>query len=101
MEQDVARDRTGEVTGYYEPVRHEGTGVDSDEMEYESHLMDIDEACRVLGGTELEYVVRTAWRCIEERYRVEVEQEAEALEEALAMAQSSQQSSARSGPPPR
>ena len=53
------------------PLRHDGTGVDSDEAQYESYLLKIDEALEVLRGTSMEYVVRFGWECIGNRHRRE------------------------------
>ena len=46
--------------------KHEvGTGM-PDELEYESHLLDPEEAIRSLKGTYEELVVRKAWALYEE-----------------------------------
>ena len=46
------------------PLHHDGTGVDSDEAQYESHLLPINLALTMLRGTTMEYVVRKGWDCI-------------------------------------
>ncbi|KAI9699222.1 MAG: hypothetical protein M1820_007194 [Bogoriella megaspora] len=55
----------------YVPVRHPGTGVDSDELLYESHLLTVEEAMKRLKGTVSAEVVRKAWEGIRERMRME------------------------------
>ena len=55
----------------YEPVRHEGTGVDEEELLYRSYLLPIEEARRKLKGSVMEDVVRRGWDGI--RMRMEME----------------------------
>ena len=57
----------------YEPVHHEGTGVDEEEQAYESHLVSVDEAMRLLGGTSsvMADVVRRGWEGIQTRRAME------------------------------
>jgi 8-oxo-dGTP pyrophosphatase MutT (NUDIX family) len=55
----------------YEPVWHEGTGVDEEEALYRSSLMSIDEALQKLGGTVMADVVRRAWEAIQLRIEME------------------------------
>ena len=55
----------------YEPVRHEGTGVDADELTYEAHLLPIAEAIRHLEGSGHDLVVRRGWEAICWRDRLE------------------------------
>ena len=72
MKQDVFKNEDGE-SRCYEPPRHEGTGVDSDEAQYESYLLEIDEALERLRGTSMEYVVRLGWDCIQARLEAEAQ----------------------------
>lgn len=53
----------------YEPLHHEGTGVDEEEQAYESHLVGIEEAMKLLGGTSsvMADVVRRGWEGIQTR----------------------------------
>ncbi|KAI9692372.1 MAG: hypothetical protein M1822_006603 [Bathelium mastoideum] len=55
----------------YQPVKHVDTGVDSDELTYESYLMPIEEAMRKLRGTISSDVVRRAWEGIQLRIKME------------------------------
>lgn len=55
----------------YEPVWHEGTGVDEDEALYRSSLVSIDEALQKLRGTVMADVVRRAWEAIQLRVQME------------------------------
>ena len=59
----------------YEPVHHEGTGVDEEEQAYESHLVSVEEAMRLLGGTSsvMADVVRRGWEGIQRRQEMEEE----------------------------
>jgi hypothetical protein len=59
----------------YEPVHHEGTGVDEEEQAYKSHLVSIEEAMQLLGGTDsvMADVVRRGWEGIEQRRSMEEE----------------------------
>lgn len=59
----------------YEPVHHEGTGVDEDEQTYESALVSVEEGMRLLGGTDsvMADVVRRGWEAIQQRMSMEVE----------------------------
>ncbi|KAF1979294.1 hypothetical protein BU23DRAFT_447687 [Bimuria novae-zelandiae CBS 107.79] len=60
----------------YEPVHHEGTGVDEEEQAYESHLVNIEEAMMLLGGTSsvMADVVRRGWEGIQRRQKLEEEE---------------------------
>jgi hypothetical protein len=51
----------------YEPTRHEGTGVDEEEMLYRSYLLKIDDAVTKLGGSVMADVVREGWEAIQVR----------------------------------
>ena len=56
----------------YEPLHHEGTGVDEEEQMYESELVDVDEAMRRLGrGSVQADVVRRGWEGIRDRWAME------------------------------
>ena len=55
----------------YEPIRYEDTGVDSEEAQYESYLLPIDEAIKKLRGTIMADVVRKGWNGITERQESE------------------------------
>ena len=56
----------------YEPVRHEGTGVDEEEALYESSLVGIDEAIQKLGrGSVSADVVRRGWEAVCRRWSME------------------------------
>ena len=66
LKQRVELEREG-----YEPVRHEGTGVDSEEALYESYLLPIDEAIEKLGRSVMADVVRKGWEGICTRRKLE------------------------------
>lgn len=72
LKERVAMDPEG-----YEPVHHEGTGVDEEEATYESHLVSVDEAVKKLGrnGVMADVVMR-GWKGIQDRYAMEVAFEA-------------------------
>jgi hypothetical protein len=55
----------------YEPVCHEGTGVDKEEALYRSSLVPINEALRKLRGTVMTDVVRVAWEAVQVRMQME------------------------------
>lgn len=57
--------------GVYEPLRHEGTGVDEEEALYDAKLVEVEEACKLLRGTIMEDVVRRGWENIQTRIRIE------------------------------
>ena len=59
-----------------DPHHHENTGVDSDEALYESHLLPIEEALKVLKGTIAETVVRSGWQGICLRHEMELAERA-------------------------
>ncbi|KAK3636941.1 hypothetical protein LTR56_012601 [Elasticomyces elasticus] len=74
IQQRVALDNTLGQDGKqetYEPVKHEGTGVDEDELMYESYLLPIAEAQRKLRGSVMEDVIRRGWEGV--RLRKEME----------------------------
>lgn len=70
LRERVEKDRIaeGEV---YEPVRHEGTGVDEEEALYRACLMPVEEAREKLKGSVMEDVVRRGWEGIQARRRIE------------------------------
>ena len=72
----------------YEPPRHEGTGVNEEEMLYRSYLLKIDDAVAKLRGSVMADVVKKGWEAIQVRMREE-EEEDEKEKESL-----SQESSA-------
>jgi len=59
----------------YEPKRQEGTGVDDEELEYESYLLPINDAIERLGGQKYKSlasdVVRRGWEAVQLRIRME------------------------------
>lgn len=56
----------------YEPLHHEGTGVDAEEQAYESHLLPVDEAMKKLGKNGvMANVVLKGWKGIQDRYALE------------------------------
>ncbi|KAF2680284.1 hypothetical protein K458DRAFT_445258 [Lentithecium fluviatile CBS 122367] len=56
----------------YEPIRHEGTGVDEEEQTYKSYLVPIGEAIQKLGRTGvMADVVMRGWWGIQNRYQLE------------------------------
>lgn len=70
----IAEDTVSGDTGerrMYEPVWHEGTGVDEEELLYRSSLLPIGEARRKLKGSVMEDVVRRGWDGVQLRLRME------------------------------
>ncbi|KAF9690890.1 hypothetical protein EKO04_011241 [Ascochyta lentis] len=56
----------------YEPLHHEGTGVDAEEQAYESHLVSVEEAVGMLGrGGVMADVVVKGWKGIQDRFAME------------------------------
>ena len=55
----------------YEPVKHEGTGVDAEEALYVSSLVPVEEAIELLEWTGQDFVVRVGWDAIIKRWHVE------------------------------
>lgn len=57
----------------YEPLHHEGTGVDEEEQTYESHLVPVEEAVLKLGGRNsvMADVVLKGWQGIQDRLAIE------------------------------
>ncbi|TKA66746.1 hypothetical protein B0A55_10241 [Friedmanniomyces simplex] len=74
IRQRIAMDKmTGDdgKQSVYEPVRHEGTGVEEEELMYKSYLLPIAEARRKLKGSVMEDVIWRAWEGV--RLRMELE----------------------------
>lgn len=66
------RERIRQEPAGYEPVRHEGTGVDEEERAYGSELVEVEEAMGRLGaGSVGADVIRRGWRGIQERFALE------------------------------
>lgn len=61
----------------YEPLHHEGTGVDEEEATYQSHLVSVEEAVKRLGrnGVMADVVLR-GWKGIQDRFAMEEAYEA-------------------------
>jgi hypothetical protein len=56
----------------YEPLYHEGTGVDAEEQTYESHLVSVEEAVKKLGRNGvMADVVLKGWKGIRDRFAME------------------------------
>lgn len=56
----------------YEPLHHEGTGVDEEELTYESHLVSVEEAVKKLGRNGvMADVVMKGWKGIQDRFAME------------------------------
>ncbi|KAK5136370.1 hypothetical protein LTR08_003496 [Meristemomyces frigidus] len=80
MQQRVALDDVKGEDGtqtIYEPVKHEGTGVDEEELLYRSFLLPIEEVRRRLKGSVMEDVVRRGWEGIQLRMQMEAQSSAE------------------------
>jgi hypothetical protein len=66
------RDRIKLEPEGYEPVHHEGTGVDEEEQAYESHLVSVEEAVTKLGRNGvMADVVHIGWEGIQNRLAIE------------------------------
>ena len=68
LDKVIGEDGTEKI---YEPVRHEGTGVDEEEALYTSQLVPVEEAKRKLRGSVMEDVVRRGWEGIQQRMETE------------------------------
>lgn len=68
--QDVENEHVGRRR-VYEPVWHEGTGVDEEEMLYKSYLLPVDEAIGKLRGSVMADVVRRGWEGVVRRMEME------------------------------
>ncbi|KAF3006811.1 hypothetical protein E8E13_010478 [Curvularia kusanoi] len=66
------RERVAMEPQGYEPLHHEGTGVDEEEATYESHLVSVEEAVKKLGknGVMADVVMR-GWTGIQDRFAME------------------------------
>lgn len=73
LEQRIGQDVTWQPIGkqVYEPRRHEGTGVDEEELLYDSYLLPVDEARQKIKGTVMEDVVKRAYEAIKLRKSME------------------------------
>lgn len=61
------KDRVKDEPADYVPPKHEGTGVDEEEMLYESHLLNINDAITKLSRSVMAQVVREGWEAIQQR----------------------------------
>jgi hypothetical protein len=66
------RERIKQEPEGYEPVKHEGTGVDEEEQMYMSYLVSVEEAVEKLGrGSVMADVVLKGWKGIQDRFAME------------------------------
>ena len=65
------RDRVQMEPSGYEPIHHEGTGVDEEEQTYKSYLVSVDEAVKTLSSSVMADVVLRGWQGIQNRYAME------------------------------
>jgi hypothetical protein len=66
------RDRIKQEPEGYEPLHHEGTGVDEEELTFKSHMLPIEEAVRRLGrDSVMADVVLKGWQGIQDRLAFE------------------------------
>lgn len=66
------RDRVKLEPEGYEPIHHEGTGVDAEEQKYDSHLVPVKEAMQKLGKNSImANVVLKGWKGIRDRFALE------------------------------
>jgi hypothetical protein len=69
------RDRIRQEPEGYEPLHHEGTGVDEEEQTYESYLVPVEEAVAKLGKDGINVVmadvVLKGWKGIQDRLAAE------------------------------
>jgi hypothetical protein len=66
------RDRIKQEPEGYEPLHHEGTGVDEEELTFKSHMLPIEEAVRRLGrDSVMADVVLKGWQGIQDRLAIE------------------------------
>ncbi|KAK4541731.1 hypothetical protein LTR36_007440 [Oleoguttula mirabilis] len=68
--QDSSVGEDGKQT-VFQPTRHEDTGVDEEELLYNSYLLPIDDVMRKLKGTVMEDVVQRGWAGIQLRLQME------------------------------
>jgi hypothetical protein len=56
----------------YEPIHHEGTGVDEEEQAYKTYLVTVEDAIQKLGkNSVMADVVLKGWKGIQDRYAME------------------------------
>ncbi|EMD01156.1 hypothetical protein BAUCODRAFT_199004 [Baudoinia panamericana UAMH 10762] len=82
LRQRLAMDLLANASGtetVYEPKRHEGTGVDEDELLYISELLPIKDAREKLRGSVMEDVIRRAWEAVQLRMRLEDHERAQTV----------------------
>jgi hypothetical protein len=66
------RDRIKLEPEGYEPLHHENTGVDEEEQTYESYLVSVQEAVKMLGkNSVMADVVLRGWKGIQDRLAIE------------------------------
>lgn len=66
------RDRMKLEPEGYEPLHHENTGVDEEEQTYESFLVSVEEAVKMLGKSSvMADVVLRGWKGIQDRLAIE------------------------------
>lgn len=66
------QDRVNMEPEGYEPLHHEGTGVDAEEQTYKSHLLPVTEAIEKLGKKSvMADVVLKGWKGIQDRFALE------------------------------
>lgn len=66
-------DRLALEPGGYEPTRYDNTGVDSDEANYMSYLLPIEEAIQKLGKNSMGEVIAVGWERIQARLAAEMD----------------------------
>lgn len=74
VKERIAQDETLSTSGektVYEPRKHEGTGVDEEELLYESYLLPVDEAITRLKHSIMGDVVRRGWEAVLLRMEIE------------------------------
>ena len=74
LKERIARDSITNSDGTaatYQPVWHDDTAQDEDEMCYRSFFMTVEEARTVLKGSVMEDVVRRGWEGIQLRMKME------------------------------
>jgi hypothetical protein len=77
------RDRIAMEPDGYEPLHHEGTGVDEEEQTYQSYLVPVEEATIKLGAKSvMADVVKRGWEGIQQRLALEEVFDSESPEQA-------------------
>jgi hypothetical protein len=61
----------------YVPPKHEGTGVDDEELLYRSSLLGINDAIAKLENSVMAAVVKEGWEAVQERIQQEISLEGE------------------------